>query len=75
MPDPKNIDYHEHDPLPEDKFPHISNVASANECTGLMPSAPADHAQLEAYRELYSMEIPQHGGPQVPVPHHSPKPH
>ena len=28
------IDYHEHDTPRRDQFPAISNVASANECTG-----------------------------------------
>ena len=55
----KKIDYHEHDTLPEDKFPAVSNVASANECTGLMYKTPIDRQELGAYRELYSMEIPQ----------------
>lgn len=59
MPRKRKIDYHEHEPLPEGKFPHVSNVASANECTGLMYKAPADQQELHAYRGLFSMEIPQ----------------
>lgn len=64
MPRKRKIDYHEHDPLPEGRFPGISSVASANECTGLMPKAPADRQELESYRDLYSMEIP--AGPPHP---------
>lgn len=58
----QKVEYHEHEPLPPGKFPHISHVASANECTGLMPSAPASREELEAYQELYSMEIPKGTG-------------
>ncbi len=42
----------------EDYLPHISNVASACECTGLMPRPPMDEAEEEAYRALYSGEVP-----------------
>lgn len=59
MPGKKKINYHEHDPLPGDKFPHISNVASATECTGLMHSTPTTQAELESCRDLFSMEIPK----------------
>ena len=53
------IDYHEHDTPRRDQFPAISNVASANECTGLMYRAPADREELENYRQLSSMAIPK----------------
>lgn len=55
----KKIDYHEHEPLPQGRFPHISNVASATECTGLMHSTPNSREELESYQELSSMEIPK----------------
>lgn len=42
----------------EDYLPHISNVASACECTGLMPRPPLNAAEEEAYRALYSGELP-----------------
>lgn len=61
MPGKRKIDYHEHDDLPEGDFPAISNVASANECTGLMYAAPTDRGQLESYQELSSLEIPKAG--------------
>ena len=55
----KKINYREHEPLPQGKFPHTSNVASATECTGLMPSAPNSQEELESYQEFSSMEIPK----------------
>lgn len=57
----KRIDYHEHDDLPRDKFPEASNVASAQECTGLMYRAPVNREELENERGLFSMAIPQEG--------------
>lgn len=56
---PRKINYHEHDPLPQGKFPNISNVASATECTGLMYKSPIDRQELHAYHDLSSMGIPQ----------------
>lgn len=40
-------------------FPDISNVASANECTGLMYKSPQNQAELESYQQLSSMLIPR----------------
>lgn len=51
------INYHEHEE-PEN-FPNISNVASANECTGLIPTPPESDDQMESYQSLSSMEIPK----------------
>ena len=62
----KPMQYHEHDPLPEGKFPSTSNVCSATECTGLMYAAPANRAELESYRELSSMEIPREAAGESP---------
>lgn len=53
------FDYHEHDTPREEPFPDISNVASANECTGLMHRAPQNREELENYQELSSMAIPR----------------
>lgn len=55
----QKIDYHEHDTPQQGSFPDISNVASVNECTGLMHRAPVDEAELENYQELSSMAIPR----------------
>lgn len=59
----RKIDYHEHDPLPRDKFPETSNVASAQECTGLMHRAPVSQEELENERELFPMAIPRQDRP------------
>ena len=58
------IDYHEHDTPRRDQFPAISNVASANECTGLMYKAPADQEERDSYQELSSMAIPRKKHPE-----------
>lgn len=61
MPDknrPK-IDYHEHDEPDPALFPDISNVASANECTGLMFKTPQDGDEWESYQQLSSMAVPR----------------
>ena len=62
----KPMQYHEHDPLPEGKFPSTSNVCSATECTGLMYAAPAN-------RELSSMEIPREAAGESPEKPASPR--
>ncbi|RKJ39960.1 hypothetical protein D7X94_10050 [Acutalibacter sp. 1XD8-33] len=53
------IDYREHEMPDQEAFPDISNVASANECTGLMYRSPVDGAERESYKELSSMAIPK----------------
>lgn len=45
----------------EPRYPDISEVASSNECTGMIPTPPLDEAEYESYQQLYSMEIPQKG--------------
>lgn len=55
----RKIAYHEHEEPSVEQFPDISNVASANECTGLMHKSPQDQAELESYQELSSMAIPR----------------
>ena len=40
-------------------LPEISNVASAGECTGLIPALPQDEAERLNYEGLYSLEIPK----------------
>ncbi len=51
----KRFDYGEHAVV----FPDISNTASANECTGLMPTPPETEDELEAYKTLHSMATPE----------------
>ena len=57
----RKIDNHEHDEPNPALFPDISNVASANECTGLMPQPPQDGDELESYQQLSSMAVPRKG--------------
>ncbi len=60
MEQPKRkIDYREHEEPAGEQFPDISNVASANECTGLMYKTPKDGEEWESYQELSSMAIPK----------------
>ena len=40
-------------------LPDIAAAASATECTGLMPTPPADAAAENSYQQLSSMEIPR----------------
>lgn len=40
-------------------FPNLSDAASANECTGLMPTPPVTPDEYESYQELHSMEVPK----------------
>ncbi len=41
----------------EDTFFETQGVVSANECTGLIPSAPENDEEEKSYRELYSVHI------------------
>ena len=40
-------------------LPEVSNVASAGECTGLVPALPQNEAERLNYESLYSIEIPK----------------
>ena len=45
-----------------DDFDYLSNAASTNDCTGLIPSLPVSEAELESYNDVYQYrppEIPQ----------------
>ncbi len=55
----KKIDYHEHDTPKREEFPDVSNVASANECTGLMYKTPVNDEEWEALQQLSPMAIPR----------------
>lgn len=44
--------------LPIDYMPHISNVASATDCTGLVPEQPENQDELENYMDLSSTSLP-----------------
>ena len=36
-----------------DSYDYLSNAASSQDCTGLIPSGPVSTAEIEAYEELY----------------------
>ena len=60
MKKPKGrIAYHEHEEPSGERFPDVSNVASASECTGLMHKSPQDQEEWDSYQELSSMAIPK----------------
>ena len=51
----KRFQYGEHVEI----FPNLSDTASANEYTGLMPTPPVTPDEYESYQELHSMEVPK----------------
>lgn len=56
--------YHEHETPKPGELPETSNVASANECTGLMYKTPENDEEWEALQELSPMAIPKKKVPQ-----------
>ena len=36
-----------------DEYDYLSNAASSQDCTGLIPSEPVSEAELESYEDLY----------------------
>lgn len=42
-----------------DSYDYLSNAASAQDCTGLIPSGPASKAELESYEEVYHYQPPK----------------
>ena len=47
-----------HDPT-EDELYDMNTVASATECTGLIPTPPSNEGEAEAYTDIYSIPQPQ----------------
>ncbi len=43
-----------------DSYDYLSNAASSQDCTGLIPSQPASYEELEAYEDLYHF-LPPNG--------------
>ncbi len=41
-----------------DDFDYLSNAASAQECTGLIPFLPTSEAELESYNDVYQYRPP-----------------
>lgn len=50
--------HRKHKKLPIDLMPQISNVVSATECTGIVPTQPQDQDELEADMDLFSSSLP-----------------
>lgn len=42
-----------------DSYDYLTNAASTQDCTGLIPSAPQDDEELEAYDALYKYQPPK----------------
>ena len=42
-----------------DSYDYLSNAASTQDCTGLIPSAPLNEAELESYDALYKYQPPK----------------
>lgn len=43
-----------------DSYDYLSNAASSQDCTGLIPSGPASEAELQSYEDLYHF-LPPNG--------------
>lgn len=50
--------HHKHKKLPIDFMPQISNVVSATECTGMVPTQPENQDELESDMDLFSSSLP-----------------
>ncbi len=42
-----------------DSYDYLSNAASMQECTGLIPSAPKSNFELESYESVYHYQPPK----------------
>ncbi len=47
--------------LDEDLFYDIDLVASATECTGLIPTPPLSEEEAESYTDIYAIPNPEKG--------------
>lgn len=43
-----------------DEYDYLSNAASSQDCTGLIPSKPASAEEIESYEEVYHF-LPPNG--------------
>ena len=41
-----------------DSYDYLATAASSHDCTGLIPSAPLNPAELDSYEELYPFRPP-----------------
>ena len=42
-----------------DSYDYLANAASTQDCTGLIPSAPQNKEELEAYEKIYKFQAPE----------------
>lgn len=42
-----------------DSYDYIGNSASAQECTGLIPAAIQDEAELDSYQQIQHFSVPR----------------
>ncbi len=42
-----------------DTYDYLTNAASPQDCTGLIPSAPTSPAELQSYEDIYHYEPPK----------------
>lgn len=42
-----------------DSYDYLTNAASSQDCTGLIPSAPQSDEELDAYNALYKYQPPK----------------
>lgn len=42
-----------------DSYDYLTNAASTQDCTGLIPSAPINEGELESYSSLYKFLSPE----------------
>ena len=59
----------------EELYREMLKVASANECTGMIPAAPASQPEVDSYSEIYDVPLArdpkraQHGYQDADGPH------
>lgn len=58
-----------------DSFDYLSNAASTWDCTGLIPSTPADTAEIESYEDLYHFLPPNGKASDIQPKSHGSKEH
>ena len=44
-------------PLPNPPLPETNDLASANECTGLMPTPATEPSELDSYSDIYDIPL------------------
>ena len=44
-----------------DSYDFMSNAASSQDCTGLIPAGPVDEAELKSYEAVYHYQPPKVG--------------